>query len=135
MSRLCRPGLVIAALAALFLLAMEGRKREPRLIRWMVAIGVPTFLHLLLEIQEYWTDVFFGTHNVEGLEDTEGDILMGACGAVMGVALLELALNGPAREEVTEEARRLAAAWQGIMGNRHGDLSTDFKVRKGSVGP
>jgi hypothetical protein len=114
--------------SSLLMLAMEGRNREPRLVRWVVAAGGATFLHVWLEIQEYWTDVFLKTQNVESLEDTEGDILMGACGAIMGVALAELALNGPLREAALAEGRRLAATLGGDASANAGRLKTDSEI-------
>lgn len=97
-----------AAAAALLALAMEGRAKEPVLVRWLVAAGGTTFLHVLLEIQEYWTDVLFGTHNVEGIEDAEGDVLWGICGVVAGTALIGLGLRSKYRAAILEEAQRLA---------------------------
>jgi len=97
-----------AAAAALLALAMEGRAKEPALVRWLVAAGGTTFLHVLLEVQEYWTDVVFGTHNVEGIEDAEGDVLCGICGAVAGTALIGLGLRSKYRAAILAEARRLA---------------------------
>ena len=44
------------------------------------AVGVATVLHLLLEAQEYYTDVLFGTHNVRGVSDTVNDLLAGLVG-------------------------------------------------------
>jgi hypothetical protein len=97
-----------AAVGALVALAANGRAMRPAPFRWLVAVGSTTVLHILLEIQEYWTDVFFGTRNVEGLEDTEGDILAGMCGAISGAALTETLLAcGLARRE----AKRLGAAF------------------------
>lgn len=96
------------AAAALMALAMEGRASEPHTVRWLVAAGGTTFLHVLLEMQEYWTDVVFDTHNVEGIEDVEGDILWGVCGAVVGTALIALAIRSENRAAFLEEARRLA---------------------------
>jgi hypothetical protein len=47
------------------------------------AVGVATVLHLLLEAQEYYTDVLFGTHNVRGVSDTVNDLLAGLAGTVL----------------------------------------------------
>src|SRR3990172_843174 len=38
------------------------------------AIGLANALHLLLEAQEYYTDVLLGTHNVRGVSDTVNDL-------------------------------------------------------------
>jgi hypothetical protein len=45
------------------------------------AVGVATVLHVLLEAQEYYTDVLAGTHNVRGVADTVNDLLAGLVGA------------------------------------------------------
>ena len=51
------------------------------------AFGVVQTLHILMEAQEYYTDVFLGTHNVRGAFDTVNDLLAGVVGAVAyGVA-------------------------------------------------
>ena len=51
------------------------------------AIGLANILHMLLEIQEYYTDVLTGTHNVRGVSDTVNDLAVGLAGAVVYVAL------------------------------------------------
>jgi hypothetical protein len=45
------------------------------------AFVIATVLHSALEVQEYATDVFFGTHNVRGWWDSAGDIAVGLLGA------------------------------------------------------
>jgi hypothetical protein len=45
------------------------------------AIGLANIVHLLLEAQEYYTDVLFGTHNVRGTWDTINDLLAGLAGS------------------------------------------------------
>ncbi|MBI4213971.1 MAG: hypothetical protein HY534_06635 [Chloroflexi bacterium] len=47
------------------------------------ALGLANALHLLLEVQEYYTDVLFGTHNVRGVSDTVNDLLAGLLGAAV----------------------------------------------------
>lgn len=98
---------VVAGLVAL---AARDRGVRPPLARWLLAAGTTTFFHVLLEIQEYWTDVWFGTRNVAGLEDTEGDLLAGICGAVSGVAIAEALTGGRVGRWVAGEAGRLSAA-------------------------
>jgi hypothetical protein len=52
------------------------------------AIGLANIVHMLLEAQEYYTDVLLGTHNVRGTWDTINDLLAGLAGTVtytMGV--------------------------------------------------
>ena len=46
------------------------------------AIGVANGIHGLLEAQEYFTDVFFGTHNVRGAWDSSGDLAAGVIGTI-----------------------------------------------------
>jgi hypothetical protein len=53
------------------------------------AIVATNLLHLVLEAQEYATDVFFGTHNVRGKWDTAGDLLVGFAGTLVYSALYE----------------------------------------------
>ncbi len=51
------------------------------------AFGTANLIHMVLEAQEYYTDVFFGTHNVRGVSDTINDVLAGVGGtAVYGLA-------------------------------------------------
>ena|SRR5579871_6296563 len=94
----------------LLTLAMLGRGRADDMLRVVVAATGTTFCHVLLEVQEYWTDVLFGTRNVEGLEDTEGDILSGLLGAVTGVALAEILSRGRMGARIMDEAQRLACS-------------------------
>ena len=61
------------------------------------AVGVATVLHLLLEAQEYYTDVLAGTHNVRGVADTVNDLLAGLVGtALYSTAYARLAARRPA---------------------------------------
>lgn len=46
------------------------------------ALGLSSAVHLLLEAQEYYTDVLFGTHNVRGTADTVNDLLVGLIGSI-----------------------------------------------------
>lgn len=47
------------------------------------ALGLANIIHVLLEAQEYYTDVFLGTHNVRGVFDPINDLMAG----ILGVAL------------------------------------------------
>ena len=47
------------------------------------AIGAANGIHLLLEAQEYATDIFCGTHNVRGAWDSAGDLGAGLLGTVL----------------------------------------------------
>ena len=46
-------------------------------------VGVANIIHLLLEAQEYYTDVFLGTHNVRGVFDVVNDLLVGVLGTLL----------------------------------------------------
>jgi hypothetical protein len=50
-----------------------------------VAVGVAfaSYVHVLLEAQEYYTDVLAGTINVRGVADTINDLLMGIAGGLL----------------------------------------------------
>jgi hypothetical protein len=51
------------------------------------AVGLANIVHLLLEGQEYYTNVLFGTHNVRGAWDVVNDLLAGLLGtATYGAA-------------------------------------------------
>jgi hypothetical protein len=104
-----------AAVGGLMALGAHGRGVRPAPSRWFIAAGGTTFLHVLLEIQEYWTDVLFGTHNVEGLEDTEGDLLAGVCGSLTGVALAEILMSQRGGGRAAREAARLGAALEALL--------------------
>src|SRR5262249_40646479 len=49
------------------------------------ALGVANILHVLLEAQEYGTDVFCGTRNVRGAWDSIGDVASGLLGTLVYV--------------------------------------------------
>jgi hypothetical protein len=65
------PGAVAVVLASGFAISPLG------------AIGVAGIVHILLEAQEYYTDVWLGTVNVRGLSDTINDLLVGVCGSIL----------------------------------------------------
>lgn len=50
------------------------------------AVGLATVLHLLLEAQEYYSDVLFGLRNVRGTWDTVNDLLAGVAGSAVYAA-------------------------------------------------
>lgn len=54
------------------------------------AIGTANIIHMLLEAQEYYTDVFFGTHNVRGTFDVVNDMVVGILGTFAYVGLIIL---------------------------------------------
>lgn len=47
------------------------------------AIGVAQLGHIVLEAQEYYSDVWFGLRNVRGTWDTVNDLLAGAVGSAL----------------------------------------------------
>ncbi len=47
------------------------------------AIGLANMIHLVLEAQEYYTDVFFGTHNVRGVSDVVNDLVVGLLATII----------------------------------------------------
>lgn len=47
------------------------------------ALGVATVGHVLLEAQEYYSDVFFGLRNVRGIWDVVNDLLIGITGSFL----------------------------------------------------
>jgi hypothetical protein len=62
---------------------------------------------LLLEAQEYYTDVFFQTHNVRGTFDVVNDLVVGLGGASITPSFTSLSGGGykrlaPARNVVAE---------------------------------
>jgi hypothetical protein len=52
------------------------------------AVGVAQLLHIGLEAQEYYSDVWFGLRNVRGTWDTVNDLLAGAAGSAAYAFLL-----------------------------------------------
>lgn len=52
------------------------------------AVGVAQVGHILLEAQEYYSDVLFDLRNVRGTWDTVNDLLAGAAGSIVYAAVL-----------------------------------------------
>ncbi|HUF07329.1 MAG TPA: hypothetical protein VMP86_08095 [Candidatus Binatia bacterium] len=52
------------------------------------AVGVAQLSHIVLEAQEYYSDVWFGLRNVRGTWDTVNDLLAGALGSITYALLL-----------------------------------------------
>lgn len=46
-------------------------------------LGLANIIHMLLEAQEYYTDVFLGTHNVRGVFDVVNDLMVGLLGTLI----------------------------------------------------
>ena len=62
------------------------------------AIGVATVGHILLEVQEYASDVAFGFRNVRGQWDTIGDLTAGVVGSVAYAAAYDRLVRRANRE-------------------------------------
>jgi hypothetical protein len=56
----------------------------------MGAVGIAQLLHIGLEAQEYYSDVWFDLHNVRGTWDTVNDLLAGAVGSAVYAGLHRL---------------------------------------------
>lgn len=54
------------------------------------AIGFANIIHMLLEAQEFYTDVLFKTHNVRGTFDVVNDMVVGIFGTFIYVLLIFL---------------------------------------------
>lgn len=46
-------------------------------------VGLANIIHMLLEAQEYYTDIFLGTHNVRGVFDVVNDLMVGVVGTIV----------------------------------------------------
>lgn len=62
-------------------------------LSFLSAVGTANIIHMLLEAQEYYTDVFFNTHNVRGLFDTVNDLVVGITGSVVYAVLVYFVLK------------------------------------------
>ncbi|MDO8487021.1 MAG: hypothetical protein Q7S45_01900 [Candidatus Curtissbacteria bacterium] len=56
----------------------------------LAAVGLANIIHMVLEAQEYYTDVFFKTHNVRGIGDTVNDLSVGLIGSAVYIGFLIL---------------------------------------------
>ena len=54
------------------------------------AIGTANIIHMLLEAQEFYTDVFFKTHNVRGTFDVVNDMTIGIIGTIAYISFILL---------------------------------------------
>jgi hypothetical protein len=61
------------------------------------AVGAAQLGHILLEAQEYYSDVWFGLHNVRGTWDTVNDLLAGAAGSAAYAGVLAVIRRGRRR--------------------------------------
>lgn len=81
------PGAVAGLVAAAWTHLRRPAHEDRRSACWLaetVAVGAffASYVHVLLEAQEYYTDVFAGTVNVRGVADTVNDLLVGLAGGL-----------------------------------------------------
>lgn len=57
----------------------------------LAGIGIAQMVHVLLEAQEYYSDVLFGLRNVRGTWDTVNDLVVGVAGSLAYGGLLAAA--------------------------------------------
>jgi hypothetical protein len=57
------------------------------------ALGLANIVHILLEAQEYYTDVLSGTHNVRGPGDIVNDLLAGVLGSTVYLIVAALLIE------------------------------------------
>lgn len=108
------------AAAVLMTFALHDDSARPGVLRLLTATTTVSFFHLLLEMQEYWTDELLGTHNVEGILDVEGDLLSGMIGTLAGVAVAATMLSSSIGDSIGAEAARLQATLQPILSPTNG---------------
>ena len=53
----------------------------------LASAGLATMIHVALEIEEFYGDVLFGTHNVNGTQDSINDLLFGLLGVIVYTVL------------------------------------------------
>jgi len=63
--------------------ALQRPAREWLVETTIVAAGIATMVHVVLEAQEYYTDVLAGTVNVDGVADTVNDLVVGLVGVLV----------------------------------------------------
>lgn len=51
--------------------------------QFWAGVGLANVIHMLLEAQEYYTDVLFNTHNVRGTFDVVNDLTVGVIGTLI----------------------------------------------------
>lgn len=56
-------------------------------------VGLANIIHMLLEAQEYYTDVFLKTHNVRGTFDVVNDLVVGLLGTLLYVVIYKLLIK------------------------------------------
>lgn len=70
-------------------------------LSFLCAAAVSNLIHMGLEVQEYYTDVLAGTHNVRGISDTVNDLAVGMLGALLYTTLV-VVIRRTARREAAE---------------------------------
>lgn len=57
-------------------------------LNFIASIGLANIIHMLLEAQEFYTDVLAKTHNVRGTFDTVNDLVVGLAGTIVYCLIL-----------------------------------------------
>ena len=70
---------------------------------WLEAVGISNSFHIILEAQEFYTDVYGGTRNVGGVDDTLNDLLAGFLGASIYAWLVGLVRRKRYRDQDQQE--------------------------------
>lgn len=94
----------------LIVLARElfGKIKLSKLEAFFLSFGLATILHSALEAQEFYTDVFAGTHNVRGVFDVINDLVAGFMGSIVYVALFEVFAKGKTKGKIRKLLTPLA---------------------------
>jgi len=57
------------------------------------SVGLANMIHMVLEAQEFYTDVLFKTHNVRGVFDVVNDLTVGLLGSVIYIGIYLLLIR------------------------------------------
>lgn len=85
-----------------------GKIKLSKLEVFFLSFGLATILHSALEAQEFYTDVFAGTHNVRGVFDVINDLVAGFLGSIVYVALFEVFARGKTKDQIKQILTPLA---------------------------
>lgn len=101
------------AAALIFYLAvlardLFGKIKLSKIESFLLAFGLATILHAALEAQEFYTDVFAGTHNVRGVFDVINDLVAGFLGSIVYVALFEIFARSKTKDKIKQFLTPLA---------------------------
>lgn len=62
---------------------------------FLAAAGFANIIHILLEAQEYYTDILFKTHNVRGTFDVVNDLVVGVVGSLIYAGIFRILRKQP----------------------------------------